>query len=169
MKKEIIPKRKSRGFGKDVYLLGEDSEGILYWLEEPSWDCGWYWGFGYVETYTNNRNPGHSKDINSHQHIEGFLGDQRDGTYVHNLYDSPVFEKPTFNEKEGWQLTELFQQFYLLNRMGEFTHRERPGCHVTTSPVDHGDLITWNRKINEEMIPRITKEILRILSPEEEL
>ena len=36
------------------YLLGRDEEGINYWLEEPSWDCGWYWGFGYVETYTTN-------------------------------------------------------------------------------------------------------------------
>ena len=37
--KELIPKRMSRAFGKIVYLLGEDKDGTLYWLEEPKWNC----------------------------------------------------------------------------------------------------------------------------------
>ena len=39
MKKQI-----EKVFGKKVFLLGKDEEGIRYWLEEPQWDCGWYWG-----------------------------------------------------------------------------------------------------------------------------
>lgn len=164
--KEIIEKRKSHAFGRDIYLLGIDSNGEKYWLESPSFDCGRYWGFGYVETYTH-RNPKLARDISSHQHIDSsFLGKQGK-EYIRNLYDSPILQKTTFTEKEGWQLSELFKQFYLLKNMADFTYREKPNCNVTVSPVDHGNMKDWNKKINEEMIPRITKAILDILSPEE--
>ncbi len=58
-----MQKQMDHAFNKDVYLLGKDSEGISYWLEAPSWDCGWYWGFGYVETYRSNRKPSTARDI----------------------------------------------------------------------------------------------------------
>jgi hypothetical protein len=41
MKKKLIAKRKDRAFGKDIFLLGKDSDGYTVWLEEPKWDCGW--------------------------------------------------------------------------------------------------------------------------------
>lgn len=40
-----MKKEKRKAFGKNIYLLGEDTEGTKYWLEEASWDCNWYWGF----------------------------------------------------------------------------------------------------------------------------
>ena len=161
-KKNTLKKKKSKAFGKEVYLLGEDKQGIRYWLESPSWDCEWYWGFGYVETYT------------SHQHINNLLGDQiiyddkcqkyvKVG-YIHNLYDTPLFVKTTFSYDEGWLLTELFKQFYLLRDLSDFCHKSPPGCHITTSPVNHGDLSDWYNKVNKEMIPKITKKVLEILS-----
>jgi len=172
--KTTLAKKQSKAFGKDVYLLGEDQDGTKYWLEAPHFDCGWYWGFGYVETYTNNRQPDLAKDIASHQHIDGLLGQQYTynfekqchvvGNYIHNLYDNPLFAKTTFTKKEGWELSELFQQFYLLRKMADFAHKEKPGCNITNSPVDHGDMKDWYNKINNEMIPRITAAILEILS-----
>ena len=43
---------------KDRIFLGKlDGENV--WLAPPSWDCGWYWGFGYIQ----NRNM--------HTHYEG--------------------------------------------------------------------------------------------------
>jgi hypothetical protein len=66
-------KKQSHAFGKDIYLLGKTTDGELIWLEAPSWDCGWYWGFGYVETYTNNRRPDLAKDISSHSHFNGLV------------------------------------------------------------------------------------------------
>lgn len=44
------------------FLLGCDSENIMYWLKSPSWDCGWYWGFGYI------------RSENGHQHANNFYG-----------------------------------------------------------------------------------------------
>lgn len=176
--KTIIDKQKSHAFRKDVYLLGTDQDGIKYWLESPSWDCGWYWGFGYVETYENNRNPDKANDINSHQHIDStFMGQKyqydwktsqyKKLDYVHNLFDSPVLTSVTFTESEGWKLSELFNQFYLLKEMADFCHKDKPGCHTTTSPVDHGNLKEWSNQINTVMIPKITAEIISILSPKE--
>jgi hypothetical protein len=163
--KTLIKKKVSHAFRKDIYLLGADKDGTFYWLEAPKWDCGWYWGFGYVETYTNNKSPERSKDISSHQHIDSsFLG-QVGGVYVHNLHDCPKLHQPTFTEKEGWELSELFKQFYLLKEFAAFTGKELPGCHVTTSPVNHGDLKDWTAKINKELIPAVTAKIIEILSP----
>lgn len=74
--KEVIQKRKSHAFGKDVYLLGRGTDKCHYWLEAPKWDCGWYWGFGYIETYMNDLKPESSRDIISHEHWSGFVGKQ---------------------------------------------------------------------------------------------
>lgn len=164
--KQLIDKQKDHAFRKDVYLLGTDEDDTKYWLEAPSWDCGWYWGFGYVETYQNNRKPSIARDIYSHQHINSsFTGKMENGEYIHNIYDCHKLTAVTFTESEGWKLSELFRQFYLLKEMADFTHKDLPGCHVTSSPVNHGDLKDWNKKINEVMIPAITAKIIEILSP----
>lgn len=172
-----MKKRKSRAFGKDVYLLGKNAEGYTLWLEEPKWDCGWYWGFGYIETYTNKENPAKARDRSSHSHFSGLVGNQeyydhekgcfRKGDYVHNVYDSPRLVETCFSSAEGWQLSELFREFYLLKDMADYTHRQPCGCHLTTSPVDQGDMSDWHKHINEVMIPKITAKILEILSPAE--
>ena len=145
MKKSI-----SKVKGKERFLMGRNQYGQLLWLEAPSWDCGWYWGFGYLET------------SDSHTHVDTSL--MKD---VSNIFESKELVDKTFNEKEGWELTELFTQFYLLRKTPEFAGKTLPGCHVTTSPVNHGDLTEWSTKINKELIPRITKKIIEILTPKE--
>jgi hypothetical protein len=176
--KQLIKKQKSNAFGKDIYLFGVDTEGKKYWLESPEWDCGWYWGFGYIETYTNNSNPSKSRDIQSHQHFSGFVGSQENynfekqcfvkGEYIHNVWDNGIFAGFTFDEKIGWNISELFKQFYLLKEMSDFCHKKPvAGCNLTTvKDVDHGDMTELYDKINKEMIPKITAKILEYLSPE---
>ena len=68
-----MEKRSTVAFRKRVYLLGKDGEGVAYWLESASWDCDWYWGGGYVKTYTQNDYPELSRDIDSHQHFDGLF------------------------------------------------------------------------------------------------
>lgn len=167
--KNQLKKQTSRAFGKSIYLLGEDSKGIKYWLEEPKWDCDWYWRFGYVECYTNNSNPSKAKDITHHQHIDtSFLGKRNEkGEYIHNIFDSPILQKTTFSEEEGWMISELFQEFYLLRKMADYCHKKPvPGCNTSTSSVDNSvHVIGWYDTINKIMIPTITAKILQILSP----
>jgi len=153
---------------KGRVLLGIDAQGVALWLTPPSWDCSWYWGFGYI----------HSKG--SHSHFSGLVGKQeywdsekgcfRNGEYINNIYDSLQLIETTFSYNEGWDISELFKQFYLLKEMAEFIRREKPGCNIATSPVDHNvlEVKEWNKHINTVMIPLITAKIMEILSPVKE-
>lgn len=161
--KKQLNKEVSQAFGKKIYLLFQDDEGTNHWLEEPKWDCGWYWGFGYVETYTNNNNPSRSRDIESHQHFDGFFMKEIDGKFIHNIYDNPKITRTTFTEKEGWILSELMQSFYTLRKTAEMFHTG--GAHITTNPVkevlQRPDL---EKEINEVMIPAVTKAVTELLT-----
>ena len=158
--KTIIEKQISTT-GK--YLLGKDKYGILYWLSPASWDCGWYWGFGYVST----------KD--SHQHIDSsFMGkiqvynpDKNVGDYteyIHNIFNCPTLTEVTFSEGEGWVLSELFKTFYILKESAEMWYRG--GAHITSNPLK-----TVLKRENEEkytntvLLPLVFEEIYKILKP----
>lgn len=192
-----MKKQKSKAFRKEIYLLGCDSSGQNYWLEAPSWDCNWYWGFGYIETYTNNSNPSISKDIESHQHWCNRLQSLKqepwligykeieyknqapwatkteDGKpyyhyhkeYVHNPYDNPYLVDKTFNKEEGWELGELFAQFYFLKEAVEMFGRGK--AHVAGTSINLWKDESKVKEINEVIIPMVTKRILEILSPDE--
>lgn len=157
--KQTLNKQKSHAFGKDIYLLGTDADGIKYWLEAPSWDCGWYWGFGYIETYTNNGSPSNSKDILSHQHADNFMS-----KWFKSWNGSkPILENTTFTEKEGWELSELFEQFYFLQKAAENFARGK--CHVDNAQVNSWENKPLAEEINKKHIPNVTARILQILTP----
>ena len=151
----FLEKEKDHAFNKDVYLLGEDEEGIKYWLEAPSWDCGWYWGFGYIETYQNNRKPSLARDIDGHQHAEGFYRKWWNS-------DEAILKLTTFTEAEGWELSELFKRFEILKESAGLFGRG--GAHVsgTSDYLKREDLA---KEINEKIIPQITSRVIEILSP----
>lgn len=153
----MINKYKSRMFGKEIYLLGTDSEGTKYFLESPSWDCGWYWGFGYIETYTNNRCIELSRDISSHQHADNFYSKWCEGILVNK----------TFDDSEKWALCELFQNFYTLRNLADAQHSNGKEGNFTS--VNHGfnykNLIKEGLNINKDCIPFVMAKIISILSP----
>jgi len=159
---ETMKKEKSHAFKKDIYLLGANDEGILYWLEAPSWDCKWYWGFGYIETYTYNERPSQSHDITSHQHAENFMK-----WWIDINNNKPILKETTFSKKEGWELSELFKRFYMFRELAEYYHRGGAGISNSPELGDVKNLDEWNR-INKEVIPEIMNRILKILTPEEE-
>lgn len=157
--KNTLVKTKTHAFGKDVFLLGEDKEGTKYWLESPKWECDWYWGFGYIETYTNNNNPAKSRDIQSHQHANDFMSKW----FTEWNGSKPILEKTTFDEKEGWELSELFEQFYFLQKAAENFGRGKAYCSNTK--IDNWAKPELAKEINEVIIPKVTARILEILSP----
>lgn len=162
--KNTLRKKESIAFGKKIYLLGADESGRRYWLEAPSWDCGWYWGFGYVETYTNNRYPGKSRDIESHQHIDSCFMGNIDGKYIYNIYDAPLLAATTFSEAEGWELSELFSQFYTLKKSAALFNGCSSNVAKTTVQHDKSKCTEMEKHINEVMIPAVTSRIIEILS-----
>lgn len=153
-----LKKAVYQAFGKKVYLLGEDSEGTRYYLESASWDCGWYWGFGYIESYTNNKHPDLARDVESHSHADNFYSEWWGGE------DSKLVNT-TFTESEGWELAELFKQFYTLRDSAEMFGRG--GCHISTSKATK-DIIKDEKlaeRINKEMLPKVFERIYQILEP----
>ncbi len=153
---------------KKVFLLGTDKSGVKYWLQEASWDCGWYWGFGYVEQYNygGKRNPSKCTDIDSHEHIDSNFMGQVGDAYIHNIYGSPKLESVTFSEAEGWVLSELFRTFYNLAEAAAVLGRG--GSHTTTNPIadiiKNPDEVT---RINTVVLPALFKEIYKILTPKQ--
>ena len=154
-----MEKKKSHAFGKDIYLLGRDVHGTNYWLEKASWDCGWYWGFGYVETYTNNRIPGKSKDISSHQHFNGLFFNLNKLSY--DVFKEFFVETPLSND-EIWELLELMRSFYTAREYADMLHVG--GSHFTTNPCKEiiQDLGEYDR-INKVVIPAICEAVYDLL------
>lgn len=162
---ENINKRTEIAFNKKIYLLGIDKDECYVWLETPSWDCGWYWGFGYIERYTNNKNPQNAKDISSHSHFNSELvGKQEQGYCYHINDENSIFKATTLTDKESWELSELMQSFYTLKKTAEFFKNGKSNTSETS--LNFKDDLIYNM-INKEILPEIFKRIDEILSPKE--
>lgn len=140
-------------------LIGYNNDEPIY-LSPPSWDCGWYWGFGYL----GNKN--------CHYHVDGLT---KQKTYN---FDKKCFEYEFTNLYDGfikhfgntlrvrksdlWGLVELFETFYTLKKTAEVLGRG--GSHYTTNPAK--DLIINKEeveRINKIVLPQIFEEIYKIL------
>lgn len=145
MKKEIKNK-----FGKH-WLLGIDSNGNKHYLQAPSWDCGWYWGFGYIHTFS-------ARDIERHYHFDSF-------GKTENMHDGfkKAFVDSVLTDSELWKLCELMKTFYILKSTAEVLGRG--GAHYTTNPCC--ELIKNSEeveRINKKVLPAIFKEIEKLLT-----
>lgn len=146
-------------FNKDCYFIGQDVNGTNYFLEGVTWDCDWYWGGGYIETYTNNNNPVVSRDIESHQHFDSlfFKGNK-------NAYDAfkEFFPVNPFTDSEIWKICELMKSFYIAREYSDMI--SRGGAHYTSNPA--AEIIKSSdeyERINKKVIPAIMKELYAIL------
>lgn len=157
-----MKKKVDIAFGKKQYLLGQ-KDGIYYWLEEAKWECDWYWGLGYVETFTNNKNPRLAVDIKSHSHILMFFQDR-----TKNGYDSfkEFFDETVLSDKELWTFIECMKSLYTLREYSDFLHRG--GSYYTSNPCK--ELIMNNaeyERINKELIPALLNKVYSLLSDKE--
>ena len=156
-----MEKRKERAFGKDTYLLGIDRYGDYIWLEAASWDCDWYWGFGYIEVYTRQKSPQASRDITSHSHFSGLVGYKNDnGDYIH--HPNQVLRESVLTDAESWRLADLMKSFYTLKEAAAVLGRG--GSHISGNNEGLIDK-SMSDRINHELIPVIFEEVYSILSP----
>lgn len=89
-------------------LLGKiDNENV--YLTKHTWDCDWYWGFGYV----GNRNQ--------HFHIDSLIKGELDV--------NKIFSETTLKQETWWIIRDLFIQAYGLKKAAEIY---RYGGHQTT-------------------------------------
>ena len=115
-----------------IYLGNTTEYGRLY-LSKHSWDCGWYWGFGYIG--------------NSRLHIDSLIGAEYD---IRSIFDkgSPI------TQNQWWIIRDLFTQAYALKKAAEVYQH---GGHQTTKP-GMTDCIK-----NLEMAARINKDLEIVL------
>lgn len=163
----MIKKEKAHGFGRDMFMLGKDENGIKLWLQAPSWDCEWYWGFGYIQSMKSNRKPSVATDIDMHCHVDSSLlgkDNAKDGSYCSNIYDAKMLHETAFDEREGWTLSELFESYYLLKKSAAFFGRG--GSHITKNPLEESlKDEKLAARINQELIPKVTAAIIAMLTP----
>ena len=117
-----------------IYLGDTTQYGRLY-LSKHSWDCGWYWGFGYI---------GNSR---CHMHIDSLINGEYD---VKKVFDGGT----KITQDQWWIIRDLFTQAYALKGAAEVY---RHGSHQTTEPG-----ITDCIK-NLEMAARINKDLQIVL------
>jgi hypothetical protein len=165
------------------WLLG-NLKGTLtpVYIYDFSWDCGWYWGGGYI---------GNS---NFHSHFDGaFLEtidsrghclNSRGATFLDPWQEIPKYtdpknvrrvsngcsvwedlgfflDDPKYNKKQWWRIKDLFKQFYTLKKAAEvFRH----GGHCTSDGRTPEEIVpemtsTINKHIGAVIIPLIRKEL----------
>ena len=160
----MLKKKIVHAFGDTYYLLGKDEDGVKWYLRKSTWDCSWYWGFGYLDSFTNNACPEKSKDISGHTHLSllmaEFHGNGVDALKNHFkecvLADDELFRFVDY-VKTGYALKEAAELFGL----GHSNYTEKAKIDDLVKP-------DWVNEINEKMIPEINAEIEKMLSPDEE-
>lgn len=97
-----------------VYIGSDTKTRRPVYLYKHSWDCDWYWGFGYIKGC-------------------GFTHTHFDSAFLSN-FDYPkvdeTFIRCIFNEKEWWEFRDLFKQAYALRRCAEVY---RHGGYLTST------------------------------------
>ncbi len=140
--------------GKTKVFFGTRKEdNTRIYLTQPKFDCGWYWGFGYL---------GNSKE---HYHLSGYQSKTRlfileDGNYKHitekrniYMYDALLadYDLNPKIKKHLWEFCELALTAYTLKETAETLGRG--GSYMTTNPCK--DLI-----INKAEVTRINDVVL---------
>lgn len=152
MKKE--KKEIQKYFRKRAFLLGrrKDDNKKIY-LEEGTWDCGWYWGFGYLKVYNKPKT-----DINELYHFDSLLKDfGLEGLEGH-------FKSFVLDEKEMWVLADLMSSFYKLKGVAEYYCL---GNSNYTNEVKWKKDKKMSARINRD-IEKIIRRVEMLLTPEKE-
>lgn len=151
-----------------AYYLGFDGTD-KWWLLEPSWDCDWYWGLGYVRTYTNHGDPCTAKDLSTHMHFDYLFlrpSVENDGTMYIDAWKKRFVQTP-FSDKEIWKILELMKCMYTARHYADMLLR---GGGNISHCVDAKEIISnpeERERINKEVIPGLWKLLKSILAPSE--
>lgn len=131
--------------GKDRIFLGtRKSDNTPIYMKKPSWDCGWYWSFGYL----GNKNEHYH--LSSYQDKDVFLKDEN-GNYHSftqkrnlNMFDclNDDYDLVIGIKDNLWSFCEQVSTIYTLKEAYEVFYRG--GSHYTTHPMQ--DTIKSNDK-----------------------
>lgn len=138
------------GFPENVVLGKPVNDTKLVMLRRPSFDCNWYWGFGYL----GNRD--------CHYHLSGLTEGKNINMFdamKEHFGDSLVIK----DDKLLWQFCEVVTTIYTLRKSADMYHLG--GSHYTTNPCsDSLKRLDWYTEINEVLIPEQIAAMYAILA-----
>ena len=160
----MLKKKIVRAFRNTHYLSGQHDDGVKWYLRKSTWDCGWYWGFGYLDSFTNNACPEKSKDIAGHTHLSSLMFELC-GSGVGALKNR--FKERVLADDELFRFVDYAKSAYALKEAAELFGRGHSN-YTEKAKIDGLVKPDWVKEINEKMIPEIDAEIEKMLSPDEE-
>jgi len=132
---------------KAKYFFGKNKEtNESIYLTMPTWDCGWYWSFGYLG------------NIDCHYHLDSHFNTNK------NIYDE-LLEKYELNTKiknKLWEFCEIISTVYSLKNAAEIYNRG--GSHYTNNPC--ADVIKNPfevTRLNDIVLPALFKKLENLL------
>ena len=160
-------KRSFSWHGNKYFYIGQDANGICYYYQESTFDCDWYWGVGYIESFTNNAHPEIARDISGHTHFNYLMQEQNKKNLYHVDAFKKVFPVNPFSDKEIWKILEIVETLYTARKYSDMLHTG--SAHITENPCK---AIIANEKeykrINETVIPALLNELYKIMTEETE-
>ena len=148
------------------HLFGtRKSDGANIYISAPSWDCDWYWSFGYLG---NNNEHYHLDSYQSKDHCLAL----KDGTHMiltekrnKHMHDCLLedYDLVPRIKENLWTFCELALTAYSLKNAAEVLGQG--GSYTTTNPAKdiilNKDTYTW---INETALPAVFKEIEKLFN-----
>jgi hypothetical protein len=152
--------------GNNKVTLGiRKEDGVTIYITKPSFDCGWYWSFGYLG---NKNEHYHLKDYQS-KTIS--IKDSEDKFHIFeqkrnlNMFDAlrEDYELNPCIEENLWQFCELAATVYTLKETAEVFGRG--GSHYTSNPcfnviINKAEV----KRINEIVLPEVLQTFWNLLS-----
>ena len=152
-----------------VYLGKLKGEETRVYLEGFSWDCGWYYGGGYITTRHMHTHfngcfldtvddRGHSLgNFVSPWYKGNFPGESKEIGNGASVWEDLAFflDDPQFTTDEWWRIKDIYKQFYAIQEAAAtFQH----GGHCTNADRTDGE-------INKEMAEKLNIHIQDIIIP----
>ena len=156
----MLKKQKILKFERERFLLGirkEDNKKV--YLAKANWDCDWYWGFGYVNTFDRH-------DTYDHYHFDGLF---LKGRIFESFKD--YFADTTLDDDEIWALLGYMKEFYIMQKYAELMQY---GNYITSRAVSvlEEKNKTKNKeeaeRINKILIPELLEKIYQLLTIQKE-
>lgn len=143
------------------------------YLEDFKWDCGWYWGGGYITTHNMHTHFDSCflETIDSRGHSLGHFFDpwtrppdylkEKNITRIKNgacAWEplSTFLDNAQYDSSEWWRIKDLFKQFYTLRDAAKVFQY---GGHCTSDG-------RTDAEINKTMADKINKQIETVIIPE---
>lgn len=137
--------------GDKILLFKKDNN--RYYLRKPTFDCGWYWGLGYLAT---------GRD--SHGHFDSYFSDKL-------FCDAWVdFDDTPFTREEAYTITDYMRQLYTLRKMSDMLHVGN--THITSDAKVLEQFTEQNtaeyKRICNVLIPTVWNALVDVLLDKEE-